>query len=104
MALYEPGKRVVLYEEDGYRITGTGMCLTIEKGGFIRQTAGHKIEDIPSDIATRLAHRGYDPKDFIYVPYILIKAVAKEAIEEFEKSLKTYNARSYVRSCLTDKK
>src|SRR5262245_10203704 len=103
MALYEPGKSVLLHEENGYRVFGSTMCLTVDREGTLRQTAGHKIEEIPPDLIKKLVQRGYNPNDFIYVPYILIKTAARESIEEFEKSLKRYDIESYVRSRFTNK-
>jgi len=76
------------------------MCLIIDREGHRRQTAGHGIEEIPPDIQKELVEKGYDPKDFIYVPYVLIKAAARKTIEEFENSLKKYITEHYVRSHL----
>jgi hypothetical protein len=100
MALYEPGQCVLLYEENGYRVTVNSMCLTIDFAGLRRHTAEIHIGETHPELRKRLIGKGYDPKDFVYVPYVLIRAAAKDSIEEFEKSLKKYDSDAYVRSLL----
>jgi len=101
MTKYNPNlDSVNIYEEDGYRISAVNSHLTIHRGIYWRASAGLMIEEIPDSLKQRLIKKGYNPEDFIYVPYILIKAAAKKEIEEYIESLKEYQRSHYVRALL----
>jgi hypothetical protein len=103
MARYIPGESTLLYEEDGYRVVGNLTCLMIQTPKYFQASAGHKVEEVPPQIEKKLIQEGKDPKDFFYVPYILIKAEARASVEEFVRTLKEHNQECYTRAVLPHK-
>lgn len=101
MATYDPVRQsTVLYEEEQYQVSAVRSHITIWNNRTMRASSCLKMEPIPEALERKLIARGYNPADYFYVPYILVRASAKASFEEFVASLQEETKKAYVRSVL----